>query len=96
MTQKGGAQCFILVAVYGYYVAQLAKDCSRKYPSLQGVAMSFARSSRSKCTVLFILIALLSGCGGGSSSDDAAVQPQGGDNTGSTNDGDNNDNGDYD
>lgn len=53
--------------------------------------MSFARSSRSKFTVLFVLFALLGGCGGGSSSDDAVVQPQGSDNTGSAGDGDDND-----
>lgn len=52
--------------------------------------MSFARSSRSKFTVLFVLIALLSGCGGGSSSDDAVVQPQGGNTNGSAGDGDDN------
>ena len=90
MTQKGHAQCFISVAVYGYYVTQVTLDCSRKHPSQQGVAMSFARSSRSNFTVLFVLFALLGGCGGGSSSENAVVQPQGGDNTDPAGSGDDN------
>lgn len=52
--------------------------------------MSIARYSRPKFTVLFVLLTSLGGCGGGSSSDDAAVQPQDGDTSGPAVDGNDN------